>query len=92
MQKQGMLAQVGTYCLNKGCNHYNRVNAGNVVRYGKDKQGRQRYQCKLCKKVFNERFGTLFYGKRTAVRETGTVDNSRGAFALIEPVSGLTPV
>jgi transposase-like protein len=69
MQAQGMLAQVGTYCPNKECDRYGKVGQGNMVRYGKSRQGRQRYQCKVCKKVFNERKGTLFYGKRTAVKD-----------------------
>ncbi len=69
MQEKGMLAQVGTYCPNKECDSYGKVGQGNIVRYGKSRQGRQRYKCKGCKKVFNERKGTLFYGKRTAVKD-----------------------
>jgi transposase-like protein len=69
MKKEGMLAQVGSYCPNKGCSAYGKVGAGNIVKYGKSQQGRQRYQCRVCKKVFNERVGTLFYGKRTAVKD-----------------------
>jgi transposase-like protein len=69
MQQQGVLAPVGTFCPNKACRQYDQMNAGNIVRYGKNKQGRQRYQCKVCKKVFNERFGTLFYRKRTTEKD-----------------------
>ena len=69
MGKQGILAQAGTFCPNKGCSQYGKVGSGNIVRYGKSRQGRQRYQCRVCKKVFNERMGTLFYGKRTAVKD-----------------------
>jgi len=69
MGKEGMLAQVGSYCPNKECSAYGQVGAGNIVKYGKSQQGRQRYQCRVCKKVFNERMGTLFYGKRTAVKD-----------------------
>ena len=69
MKKEGMLAQVGSYCPNKGCSAYSKVGAGNIVKYGKSQQGRQRYQCRVCKKVFNERVGTLFYGKRKAVKD-----------------------
>lgn len=69
MKKQGMLVQVGSYCPNKECREYGKVGRGNIVKYGKSQQGRQRYQCRLCKKVFNERMGSLFYGKRTAVKD-----------------------
>src|SRR6266498_597729 len=70
MTKQGMLAQAGSYCPNKECRQYGKVGAGNIIKYGKSQQGRQRYQCRVCKKVFNERVGTLFYGKRTAVKDS----------------------
>jgi transposase-like protein len=69
MGKQGQLAQAGTFCPNKDCSQYGKVEAGNILKYGKSPQGRQRYQCRVCKKVFNERVGTLFYGKRTAVKD-----------------------
>jgi transposase-like protein len=69
MKKAGVLAQAGSYCPNKGCSAYGKIEAGNIVKYGKSPQGRQRYQCRMCKKVFNERVGTLFYGKRTAEKD-----------------------
>ena len=69
MKKQGMLVQGGSYCPNKECSAYGKVGTGNIIKYGKSPQGRQRYQCGVCKKVFNERKGTLFYGKRTAVKD-----------------------
>ena len=69
MKKQGMLAEAGSYCPNKDCSAYGKVKAGNIIKYGKSPQGRQRYQCKVCQKVFNEHVGTLFYGKRTAVKD-----------------------
>lgn len=69
MKKAGMLAQAGTFCPNKGCEQYGKVGAGNLVKYGKSRQGRQRYQCRICKKVFNEQKGTFFYKKRTAAKD-----------------------
>ena len=69
MRKQGMLAQAGTFCPNKDCSQYGKVEAGNIIKYGKSQQGRQRYECRMCKKVFNERMGTVFYRKRTAVKD-----------------------
>lgn len=69
MKKEGILAQAGSYCPNKDCSEYGKIGIGNMVKYGKSAQGRQRYQCRVCQKVFNERKGTLFYGKRTAVKD-----------------------
>ena len=50
MQEKGMLVEVGTYCPNKECDSYGKLGQGNIVRYGKSRQGRQRYKCKVCKK------------------------------------------
>lgn len=69
MKKAGVLAQAGSYCPNPDCRQYEKVAAGNIVKYGKSKQGVQRYQCRVCKKVFNEHIGSIFYGKRTAVKD-----------------------
>jgi len=69
MNRKGMLAQAGTFCPNKDCERYGQVGAGNIVKYGKSRQGRQRYQCRVCKKVFNEQKGTFFYKKRTAAKD-----------------------
>jgi transposase-like protein len=41
------------------------VGVGNIIRYGKSNEGRQRFQCKTCRKTFNERTGTLFYNRKT---------------------------
>jgi transposase-like protein len=69
MKKVGVLGQVGTFCPNEDCEQYGKVGAGNIVKYGKSRQGRQRYQCRICKKVFNEQKGTFFYNKRTAAKD-----------------------
>jgi transposase-like protein len=59
------LAAVGSFCPNEDCPDYAKVNIGNVIRYGKSSEGRQRFQCKTCRKTFNERNGTLFYNRKT---------------------------
>ena len=64
-----MLATAGSFCPNRECSQYGKVGQGNMVGYGKSRQGRQRYQCRVCKEVFNERKGTFFYKKRTAVKD-----------------------
>lgn len=44
-------------------------NSGDVIRYGFQKNKVQRYLCNSCDKIFNERFGTLFYGKHLSDTE-----------------------
>lgn len=59
------LASVGDFCPNPVCASYGETQAENSVRYGKTKDGRQRFQCKTCRQTFNERKGTLFYKRKT---------------------------
>lgn len=59
------LASVGDFCPNPACEHYGEVEAKRIIRYGKTKEGRQRFQCKSCKQTFNERKGTVFYQRKT---------------------------
>lgn len=63
------LAAVGSVCPNKGCEDYGKVGLGNIIRYGKTPEGRQRFQCKTCQRTFNERKGTIFYHRQTAEEE-----------------------
>ena len=59
------LASVGDFCPNPACERYGEVEAKNIIRYGKTRDDRQRFQCKTCKQTFNERKGTLFYQRKT---------------------------
>lgn len=59
------LVSVGSFCPNQDCPDYGDTEAQNIIRYGKTKDNRQRFQCKTCKKTFNERKGTLFYQRKT---------------------------
>jgi len=59
------LVSVGSFCPNVNCPDYGKVDVGNIIRYGKSNEGRQRFQCKTCRKTFNERHGTLFYNRKT---------------------------
>jgi transposase-like protein len=59
------LASVGDFCPNPKCEGYGDVEAKCIIRYGKTKDGRQRFQCKSCKQTFNERKGTVFYQRKT---------------------------
>ncbi len=69
MRRQGTLAQVGTFCPNAECACYQQVGQGNMIRYGTSRQGQPRYHCKVCHHTFNARAGTLFYRKRTDVKD-----------------------
>jgi transposase-like protein len=59
------LVAVGSFCTKANCPDYGKVDSGNIIRYGKSSEGRQRFQCKTCRKTFNERNGTLFYNRKT---------------------------
>jgi transposase-like protein len=63
------LASVGDFCPNPSCPNYGQVEAGCIIRYGKTRAGRQRFQCKTCRQTFNDRKGTLFYQRKTAEKE-----------------------
>jgi len=43
------------------CCHF--CNSSDVIKFGHQKNKVQRYRCNICHKIFNERFGTLFYKK-----------------------------
>ncbi|MEM4259126.1 MAG: hypothetical protein QXL17_08295 [Candidatus Thermoplasmatota archaeon] len=38
--------------------------SSDVIKYGKQKNKAQRFQCTICQKIFNHRYGTLLYKKR----------------------------
>lgn len=63
------LAAVGDFCPNPECDDYGDVEANVIIGYGKTRDGRQRYQCKTCKKTFNERKGTMFYHRKTEEKD-----------------------
>jgi transposase-like protein len=63
------LASVGDFCPNKDCPNYGQVGGKGIIRYGKTRDGRQRFQCKTCRQTFNERKGTIFYQRKTAEKE-----------------------
>ena len=43
--------------------------SGDVVKYGFQRNGVQRYRCNTCRKIFNQRYGTLFYKRRLSDEE-----------------------
>ena len=61
-------AQVGDFCPNAACSDYGKAQSKeqtNIVKFGKTRAGRQRYQCKSCGGTFTETKGTIFYRRRT---------------------------
>ena len=63
------LAQVGQFCANEACELYGDIETAQIIRFGRTKNGTQRYQCKNCGQTFAEAHGTMFY-RRQASRET----------------------
>ncbi len=67
------LAQAGDFCPNKKCSDCGKLQSKqtkhNITKYGKTKQGKQRYKCKTCKKTFTETKGTIFYRRRRSEQE-----------------------
>ena len=66
-------AQVGDYCPNESCADYGKlqseITAPNIRKFGKTKNGTQRYQCKSCRGTFTATKGTIFYRRRTPMNE-----------------------
>jgi len=52
------------FCSNPNCRDYGKRGAGNIVKYGHDKNGRQRFKCKTCDSVFVETKNTVFYNRK----------------------------
>ena len=67
--KEHKLASAGTFCPNKDCQLYAQVDEGNLIKFGKSKQGVQRYRCKSCATTFSATRGTLFYRKHAPPKD-----------------------
>ena len=66
------LVQVGDFCPNEDCPDYGKLERdrqGKIIKFGKTKAGRQRYECKTCRQTFTETKGTIFYRRRTPEAE-----------------------
>ena len=66
-------AQVGDYCPNETCPDYGKLQEKNqpqnIRKFGKTRNGTQRYQCTSCQQTFTATKGTIFYRRRTAIKE-----------------------
>ena len=60
MQKNGIIFK---YRSNEEIPRCPFCNSKDVIKYGRQKNKVQRYLCNSCDKIFNERYGTLFYKK-----------------------------
>ena len=90
--EQKCLASVGSFCWNKDCPDYSKVDKGNIVKFGRSKRGLQRYQCKTCKKTFVETKGTIFYGLQhdpQTILECLALLAERNSLAAIRRVKGI---
>lgn len=59
------VAHVGDFCPYRDCPDFGKTDHGNLIKFGKTRQDKQRFRCKSCRKTFNENYGTLLHGKRT---------------------------
>jgi transposase-like protein len=59
-----MVNTKGRFCSNRGCPDYGKKDEGNIVGFGHDKNGRQRYRCQTCRRVFVETRNTIFYYRK----------------------------
>jgi transposase-like protein len=66
-------AKTGDFCPNEACPDHGKLQDGqqqqNIIKFGRTRQGVQRYRCKTCGKTFTETTGTIFYRKRTPEHE-----------------------
>jgi transposase-like protein len=86
------LAPAGSFCWNSQCADYNKINAGNLRKFGHTRRGVPRLQCKTCHKVFAKTKGTLFYRLRHSeqtVTECVALVAERNSLAAIHRVKGV---
>jgi transposase-like protein len=86
------IANIGEFCLNEECKEYKKTDLGNIIKYGVNSKGRQRYRCNTCKKVFTETKGTMFYRTRHAeeeIVECMQLLADRNSLAAIHRVKGI---
>ena len=69
MKEQERLTSAGAFCPNEECRNYAQADEANIIKFGKSKQGVQRYRCKSCQTTFAATRGTLFYRKHTPLKD-----------------------
>jgi transposase-like protein len=66
------LVHVGDFCPNPACADYGKPQLSErtaIIKYGRTRNGQQRYQCRTCHQTFTETKGTLFYQRHTPAAE-----------------------
>lgn len=86
------LVPPSSFCWNKECADYGRVNAGNIRKFGRTQKGRQRWQCRTCGKAIAETKGTVFHGKKhdeKTIIECFAMLAERNSLAAIHRIKGI---
>ena len=52
------------FCSNPDCPDRGKRGFGNIVKYGHDKNGKQRFKCTTCGSVYVETKNTIFYNRK----------------------------
>jgi len=66
------LVQPGDFCPHPDCTDYGKpqtATARNIIKFGRARNGQQRYQCRSCHHTFTATKGTLFYRRQTPANE-----------------------
>ena len=66
------LVQPGDFCPNPDCADYGKSQTAahrNIIKFGRARNGQQRYQCRTCRHTFTATKGTLFYRRQTPASE-----------------------
>ena len=90
--EEKQIAEIGSFCTNEQCEDYQKVNHGNMIKYGKTDSDVQRYRCKTCKKAFVDTKGTMFYRLRHTqeeVTECMAMLGERNSLAAIHRTKGI---
>ena len=56
-------------CPNKNCMVYNKIGLKNIIRFGTQTNGTQRYRCTDCKRTFARTINTPFFHKHLKKKE-----------------------
>ena len=86
------VAPAGSFCWYEACPDYGQVGKGNMRKSGRTDKGRQRYQCKTCKKTWTETKGTLFYRCRHSeqtIVECLAMVGDRKSLAAVHRIKGV---
>ncbi|HFE66999.1 MAG TPA: IS1 family transposase [Chloroflexi bacterium] len=67
------IVNTGDFCPNQTCPDYGKLQGEqskrNIKKYGRTRNGTQRFQCKSCGRTFTATKGTIFYRRRTPMPE-----------------------